>query len=369
MKNLKVLGLMSGTSADGLSLAYCAVNIRKRLVKVFAYHSFEYPPDLKREIESARDLKLEKISALNFKLGKIWASYCVKFLKKFSLPNPDIVSSHGQTVYHSSKQKHTLQIGEISFITEKLKIPGVCDFRPQDMAAGGEGAPLVPFFDEFLFGEKEPAALLNIGGVANISVTGKNIKTFGFDVGPGNSLMDWAVSVYSCGKKTYDKNGEWALKGKPDLDKIKKMLSAPFFSKKPPKSLDREEFGLKFLKSNFNLSKEKKEDVLATLNLFSAFCVKKSFSFFNVLPEKVIVSGGGALNNATMKNLSSLLPFARVISIKDFGIHPLAKEPAAFALIGALAWLNIPNCPFSSTGASGPRILGKISYPFGRPKL
>ncbi len=368
-KNLKVLGLMSGTSADGLSLAYCIINVKERRLKVKAYSSYDYPLKLRKEIEQARSLDLSRISALHFRLGRLWADMCRDFLDKFRLPVPDLVSSHGQTVFHDSKKKITLQIGEISFITEKLKTAGVSDFRPQDIAAGGEGAPLVPFFDEFIFSGKKPCALLNVGGVANISLVARGRKTLGFDVGPGNSLMDWAVSFYSKGRLAYDRNGEWAMRGKADAGRAAAFLKLPFFSKLPPKSLDREDFGLDFLTKNFDLAKEKKEDVLATLNLFTALCVKRSFSSLPRRPEKLIVSGGGAFNRALMKNLAVALPFCAVESIEKYGFHPLSKEPAAFALLGALCFMAKPNCPYTATGARGKRILGKISYPFGLPKL
>ncbi len=359
---------MSGTSADGLSMAYCIIDIGNKKIKTLAFDSRDYSKDIRNRIISARDMKVPQLSALNFELGRLWANMCKNFLKKFSLPLPSLVSSHGQTVFHDSLGKNTLQIGEASFIAEELKVPVVCDFRPMDIAAGGEGAPLVPFFDEFLFAEKMPVALLNIGGVANISLVGKNIKTFGFDIGPGNSLMDWAISYYSNGRLSFDKDGKWALAGSPDKKKVENILKLSFFRKSPPKSLDREEFGFEFFKKNF--SHMKKEDALATLNYLTALGIKKAVEdFLHPKPVKIIVSGGGALNPALMKNLSVLLNGIEVISISSLGMHPLAKEPAAFALLGAMAWLGIPNCPYSSTGARGKRILGKILYPFGRGKL
>lgn len=367
-KNMSVLGLMSGTSADGLSMAYCIIDVGNKKIKTLAFDSKYYDKDIRNKIISARDMKVPQLSALNFELGRIWANMCKSFLKKFSLPSPDLVSSHGQTVFHDSLGKNTLQIGEASFIAEELKVPVVCDFRPMDIAAGGEGAPLVPFFDEFFYAEKMPVALLNIGGVSNISLVGKNIKTFGFDVGPGNSLMDWAVSYYSGGKLSFDKDGRWALAGYRDERKAQKLLRAGFFKKAPPKSLDREEFGFDFFKKNF--SHMKKEDALATLNYFTAIAIKKAVDdFLHPKPVKVIVSGGGALNPVLMKNLSDLLKEIEVVSISSLGMHPLAKEPAAFALLGAMAWLGLPNCPYSSTGAKGKRVLGKILYPFGNRKL
>ncbi|GAB4034592.1 MAG: anhydro-N-acetylmuramic acid kinase [Elusimicrobiota bacterium] len=367
-KKMNVLGLMSGTSADGLSMAYCEIEIEKKRLNTLAYSSRPYRYGLKEKIMNARKLSLAEISALNFELGRLWAQMSFSFLNKFRLPLPELVSSHGQTVFHDSSARHTLQIGEASFIAEKLKVPVVCDFRPQDMAAGGQGAPLVPFFDEFFYGAGEPTALLNIGGVANISLVGRDIRTRGFDTGPGNSLMDWAVSFYSRGKLGYDRGGKWASKGIIDFEKAEALLKSSFFKKAPPKSLDREEFGMEFFKKHF--SNMKKEDALSTINYFTGLSVKKAVELFlKPAPARIIVSGGGALNPVLMKNLSSLMPEIKVISIASLGMHPLAKEPAAFALLGALAWLGRPNCPWMATGAEGERVLGKIVYPFGPRKL
>lgn len=367
-KKMKTLGLMSGTSADGLSMAYCEIEIEKKSLKTIAYSSRPYGAGLKEKIMNARKLSLSEISALNFELGRLWAQMSFSFLKKFKLPPPDLVSSHGQTVFHNPAEGHTLQIGEASFIAEKLKVPVVCDFRPQDMAAGGQGAPLVPFFDEFFYGGGEPTALLNIGGVANISLVGRGIRTSGFDTGPGNSIMDWAVSFHSGGKLAYDRGGKWAFRGTVDFEKAELLMKSSFFKKAPPKSLDREEFGMEFFRKHF--SKMKKEDALATINYFTALSVKRAVELFiKPAPARIIVSGGGALNPVLMKNLSSLMPEIKVVSIASLGMHPLAKEPAAFALLGALAWLGRPNCPWRATGAAGKRVLGKIIYPFGPRKL
>lgn len=369
-KKFKALGLMSGTSADGLSVACC--EIAGRSLKVLKFANYAYPAALQARIISAKDMRAPELSALNFELGRLWAAMVGRFCraKGISFRSLDVIGSHGQTVWHAPGRKgHTLQIGDPSFLAEATGVPVVSDFRPADMAAGGEGAPLVPFMDEYLYGGGAPVALQNIGGVGNISFVGKGVRTSGFDTGPGNSLMDTAVSELSGGKLSCDRDGRWAAAGEPDMDKVRSMLKAPFFRRRPPKSLDRSEYTLSFIKKHLGamFSRGRSRDLLATLNAFTAASIAMAFRDFSPKgTRELIVAGGGALNPVLMENLSALLlPLgARVRSCADLGLHPLAKEPACFALLAALALRGRTNhCP-SATGARAPRVLGRISSPF-----
>ncbi len=358
-----VIGLMSGTSADGLSIAYCKVSFHQRRLEVINFKNYPYSLLLQKKIMTAREMKISEIVKLDFALGRLWSLMIERFIKEFGIKKIDLIATHGQTIYHSSKEKVTFQIGEPEFISRKFNIPVVYDFRRGDIVYGGEGAPLIPFMDEFMFGDREkPVIVLNIGGIANITLTGKGVITRGFDVGPGNSLMDWAVRIYSSGRMRYDKNGALASRGLVDFDKIEKFLKDPFFSKKPPKSLDREEFGERFVRENFDFKKEKIEDILATLNFFTAVCVKIGVErFIKINPSEVIVCGGGVFNKKLMRNLFDAFIGVEVKSIAEYGIHPLAKEAAGFALLGAARVFNIPsNCP-SVTGAKRRVVLGKLS--------
>ncbi|OGR71345.1 MAG: anhydro-N-acetylmuramic acid kinase [Elusimicrobia bacterium GWD2_63_28] len=366
MKKELILGLMSGTSADGLSIALCEAGGGGLEVKAFG--NYPYPAALQVRIIAAKDMAAPELSALNFELGRLWAGMVKSFCRKHRVPYKKIavIGSHGQTVWHApGKKGHTLQIGEASFIAEETGRPVACDFRPADMAAGGEGAPLIPFMDEYLFGGGRPVGLQNIGGVGNIAFAGKGVKTFGFDTGPGNSLMDTAVCEISGGRLAYDKGGAWAASGEADLGKVDQLLDAPFFSRRPPKSLDRSEYTLAFIKKHFpgQLNKKCAGNLLATLNLFTAASI--ALAFRNFAPrgaKELIVSGGGALNPALMDNIAALLLPAgvRVRSIAELGIHPLAKEPACFALLGWLALRGrVNHCP-AATGARGSRVLGKL---------
>lgn len=366
MKKELALGLMSGTSADGLSIALCEA--AGRSLKVKAFGNYPYNAALQARIIAAKNMLAPELSALNFELGRLWAGLVKKFCRAHRVPYKSLaaIGSHGQTVWHApGKYGHTLQVGEAAFIAEETRRPVVCDFRPADMAAGGEGAPLIPFMDEYLFGGGAPVALQNIGGVGNIAFAGKGVKTFGFDTGPGNSLMDTAVCKISGGKLSYDKGGAWAAAGEPDLPRVYKLLEAPFFGRRPPKSLDRSEYTLAFIKKHFpgQLNKKRAPGLLASLNLFTAASVALAFKAFAPRGTKeLIVSGGGALNPVLMDNISALLlpSGVRVRSIAELGLHPLAKEPACFALLALLALRGESNhCP-SATGARGPRVLGKL---------
>lgn len=374
-KTVKALGLMSGTSADGLSIACC--EIKGRSLKVRKFANYTYPSSLQARIIAAKDMRAPELSALNFELGRLWAGMVKKFCRANKVPfrSLDVIGSHGQTVWHAPGRKgHTFQIGDPAFLAEGTGVPVVSDFRPADMAAGGEGAPLVPFMDEYLYGGGAPVALQNIGGVGNISFVGKGIKTFGFDTGPGNSLMDTAVCELSGGRLSCDRNGAWAAAGEPDMEKVRALLKAPFFRRRPPKSLDRSEYTLSFIKKNlgalFNLRRSR--DLLATLNAFTAASI--ALAFRDHAPRgtrELIVAGGGALNPVLMDNLAALLlPLGvRARSCAELGLHPLAKEPACFALLAALALRGrVNHCP-SATGAGSPRVLGRVSASYPRRQI
>ncbi len=336
--NSLALGLMSGTSGDGLSIALCS--FQNHRFKLFAYKTYEYPKVISNQLRRAQELKTVEISSLNFILGHFFAKKIVPFLKQNRV-TPDrvkVVGSHGHTIFHGPMDHppHTLQIGEPSFISEETGIPVVSDFRVRDMAAGGEGAPLIPFFDHYFYGQGAVTALQNIGGIANVSVVGKNIKPIAFDTGPGNCLMDWAIQKSTRGRRLFDRNGQTAAQGKINMHAVAKMISHPFFKRKPPKSTGRELFNEHFISQS--TLKSRTADVLATLTFFTAYSIYVSYQ--NFVPHKlnrVIVSGGGALNKTLMNHLSKLLSPVPVYSIEKFGMPAQAKEPMAFAFFALRA--------------------------------
>ncbi len=361
-KKLTVLGLMSGTSADGITAA--AVSISGKSLKVLRFETFPFTKPVREKILNASTLRLSEISRLNAELGILFAQAAHKISQGRKI---DLIGSHGQTLWHGpgDNPPNTFQVGEPAFIAEEMKCPVVADFRPQDIASGGQGAPLIAAFDQFLHGQGPLRAVLNIGGIANVSFVGENKLWSSFDTGPGNCLMDLAVRILSSGKKSIDLNGRLASQGKPDLSKVKKWLNLPYFKKFPPKSLDRNEFGGNFLRNHFGkLRAQELPDILATLADLTVLSIAQSIQKF--APKKVsevIVSGGGALNPFLMKKLSRALSPVPILNSESLGMPVMAKEAACFAWLAYRAFLRLPNnCP-KATGARGPRILGKIIHP------
>lgn len=359
---LLALGIMSGTSADGVSLAL--VSISKSDLKVLAHTTYPYPDSLRKKILQAAELPGHELSRLNFELGHVFAGAALRFLKKEKVPSKRlfVIGSHGQTVCHGPEDNppHTLQIGEPAVLAEKLRVPVAADFRPQDVAAEGQGAPLIPFLDHFLFGSGPLRALQNIGGIANAAVVGKGIDPIALDTGPGNCLLDLAVRQ-GTRKLRMDKDGKLAGQGRIHESLVRGMLNFPYFRKSPPKSADRSLFGEKFLAKY--AGKLSLKDRLATLTFFTARSIKDSYERF-IFPkypvQEIIVSGGGAFNPVLMEHLKRLFHPIPVQSIEKYGIPILAKEPACFALMAHHALKKIPNHIPSATGAKRPLILGKI---------
>jgi len=361
-KNVLALGLMSGTSADGLTVCLFDVSAKK----VINFKNYPYPKSLQNKILSAVTMKTPQLSELNFELGRIYAQKTKLFFKEFKI-NPRnicVIGSHGQTVFHNPEAKipNTLQIGESAFLAQQTGIRVVSNFRPADMAAGGSGAPLIPAFDNFLFAEQRPTMLLNIGGIANVALTGKNVKTFGFDIGPGNAMIDSAIFLLSKGRKNYDKDGACAAKYPPDVKKAEKLAKL-FIGGKPPKSLERSTFAQGFIKKYFP---QLKEQDIATITYLTALVIALSIQKFilnKYKAAKLLVSGGGVYNKTLMKYLGDMLKGVKVESFSQTGTDPMAKEAAAFAYF---AWCTINKKPCScpaATGAKYKTILGNITLP------
>jgi anhydro-N-acetylmuramic acid kinase len=343
------VGMMSGTSADGVSVAAIRVG---RPLKLLAYRTFPYPRALRERVLRARELRTPEISELHGELGKFFAKCAKTFIGR---GRPDVIGSHGQTVWHEPG-RHTLQLGEAAHIAEATGVPTVCDFRAADIAAGGQGAPLVPYFDRFVFGVRE-AATLNLGGIANVTVLSK--QPLGFDTGPGNCLIDEAMRLAF--GRPFDKGGRAAASGRIDRALLAR-LDHPYFRKPPPKSTGRELFSRDFLVERCGRElKRRPADVLATLTFFTALTVAEAIAKFVKTPlQEVIVSGGGLLNRTLMEQLEWTLWPAVPRPITVYGIHPLAKEPAAFALLAAETLRGRAGNLPSVTGARRAVVLGKI---------
>jgi anhydro-N-acetylmuramic acid kinase len=344
------VGLMSGTSADGVSAA--SIRVEKRL-KLLAYRTFPYPPALRERVLAARDLRAAGLSELHADLGKFFAKAARTFIGHRRI---DVIGSHGQTVWHEPG-RHTLQLGEAAHIAAATGVTTVSDFRSADLAAGGQGAPLVPYFDRFVFGVR-PAATLNVGGIANVTILSK--MPTGFDTGPGNCLIDEAMRIAF--RKEFDAGGRVARSGNVDLEWLAR-LDHDYFRKTPPKSTGRELFSRDFLLDRLGKElRRRPADVVATLTFFTAKTIADALSRFgNQEIQEVIVSGGGLLNRTLMKYLARALWPAVPTPITLYGIHPLAKEPAAFALLAVEAMRGRAGNLPSVTGAKYPVVLGKIT--------
>ena len=361
MKTRLAVGLMSGTSADGVTAAL--VELRADSVRVRRCETYASRPPLKRRVLEALTLRAPELSLLNFELGGSFADAALKISRG---ARPTVIGSHGQTVWHgpNAVPPNTLQIAEPSLIAERTGLPVVADFRPRDMAAGGQGAPLVPAFDLFLFGRGPRRAVVNIGGISNVSLVGGGKLWSAFDTGPGNALMDEAVRRATRGRSEMDRGGRLAARGRVDEKILKRLLAHPYFKKAPPKSLDRTTFGPALLDRHFpRVASKNLPGVLATLAELTARSLW--FGILENAPDgapltEIVVSGGGALNAHLMRRLSALFSPVPVATTAAHDLPVMAKEAACFAWLAARALDGKPNhCP-AATGARGVRVLGKI---------
>lgn len=366
-----VMGLNSGTSADGVSAVLARFVGRRIEIKKFL--TDPYPAELTRLIRMGGALSAGEVSELNMEIGRAFAKTAVHLLKKSHVKPADVtgIGSHGQTVYHGPGDRipNTLQIGDPSVIAQAAGLPVVSGFRQGDIAAGGQGAPLIPFFDRYFFGHGKPRALLNIGGMANVAVVGRDVhQPLAFDTGPGNYLMDQTLQDLSAGKIGFDAGGRIAKKGALAMERIPRMAEHPYFSKKPPKSTGAETFGREFLMRHFQdrWHPDDLNDLLATLNYFTCITIQEGFRSF-IFPKfkisDIVVSGGGVFNKTMIKKLECLFAPIPVVSIETLGIPPLAKEPLAFAFFAWRRLHNQVNHWPQSTGAKKACVLGSVTLP------
>lgn len=335
---MRVLGLMSGTSADGISAAVVETGPPLRVLE---YRTFPFSHAMRERFLALRDASAREICEANFELGELFARAAARMRSRY-----DLIGSHGQTAYHVPGRA-TLQLGEPCVIAERTGRTVVADFRPRDIAAGGQGAPLVPFFDRAVFGGARRRAILNVGGIANVTFTDGRLA---FDTGPGNCLIDEAVR--RMGRGVFDRGGRIAASGRVDLGLLDRWLRHPYFRRRPPKSTGRETFSWDFVGAAAS------RDVVATLTLLTARTIADAVGPRGV--QEIVVSGGGVYNRTLMRHLERLLALARVVSSAALGLHPLAKEPAAFALLAAETIRGRAGNVPSATGAGRAVVLGKI---------
>ena len=384
-----VAGVMSGTSADGINVALVQLSARGRgrpRHTLLAHEEYPFPAPVRRAILEMMNAELARVAdlaRLNFLLGELYAEAVAKTARKHRV-KLDLVGCHGQTLYHQGMAQRflrrklavTWQTGEGAVIAARLGVPVVSDFRTADVAAGGKGAPLVPFLDYFLYRDQHVARIAqNIGGIANLTAipAGASLhEVLAFDAGPGNMVMDAAMEELF--GKRYDRNGKVAASGRVLDAVVAKLVRAPFFRQKPPRTAGREEFGREYAGRFLQICRgASKPDMVATATALTARSIADSVRRF-VLPKfagrrnradhQMIVSGGGSKNPTLMGMLrDEITPMGISVHFSDeFGLPAEAKEAVAFALLAHETWHRRPSNVPSATGAKRAAILGKISY-------
>lgn len=369
-----IVGLMSGTSYDGIDAALVKINGSGPGAKVkLLYHkNLSYSAAFRNRIASVFTGTAPDICRMNFELGEFFAKAAEECIAKSGVKKKliDAIASHGQTIYHippeSNRRGSTLQIGESSVIARKTGLPVISDFRTSDIASGGHGAPLVPYADYLLFHKKgRIRAVQNIGGIANVSVLPDGMdNVLAFDTGPGNCLINDAMELHF--RKPFDKGGAIAESGIPDKNILKSLLSLPYFSRKPPKSTGKELFGRELLNRIISKKRMRPEDLIATLTHFTAYSIKKAYSRFILARYEVteiIVSGGGAKNTYLMSLLKDLFSPIEILPSDFFGIPAMSKEAVSFAILANETLSGNPSNLPKVTGASEKVMLGKLTLP------
>ncbi len=381
---------MSGTSADGINVALVRVQgrgFRSRL-ELLAHYQFPYPSEVRRAVlaaMNARSANVADLARLNFLLGDLYAD-AVRTAQRRARLQCELVGCHGQTLFHQGNSRPylgrrvacTWQTGEGAIVAAKIGVPVVSDFRPADLAAGGKGAPLVPFLDYVLYRHRRYGRIVqNLGGIGNLTAIPPRAlpeQVVAFDTGPGNMVIDAVAEQFF--DRPFDRNGRLAAKGEPIERVLRELLRHPFFRQKPPKTAGREQFGREFVRELLRLCRRADDnDIIATATALTALSIGIAVRRF-VLPllesedakparfREFVVSGGGTKNATLMRMIrEELAPLKmRVRTTDDFGLPSEAKEATAFALLAYQTWRRLPSNVPSATGAERPAILGKVSY-------
>ncbi|HEY1298651.1 MAG TPA: anhydro-N-acetylmuramic acid kinase [Chloroflexota bacterium] len=370
-----VVGLMSGTSVDGIDTAVVDISYRDASLHVALLAYGESPIDerLRGRIHALFNpptSRIDEVCEVNVLLGEAFAEAAAHGLRQAGV-QADLVASHGQTVWHEVSPGHTrstLQLAEPSVIAERLGVTTVADFRPRDIAAGGQGAPLASWGDALLFGDARlNRAVQNIGGIGNVTWVppgGHWQAMLAFDTGPGNTLIDHATWRLTGGMQRFDRDGTMAAAGRVDDLLLADLLSDPYFVEQPPKSTGRELFGAQFVDPVIDRALSaglSASDVVATLTAFTAHSIADQYRrFLPGSPDEVVVGGGGSRNPVLMQLLSELLDPAQIRQHEDFGLPSLGREAVYFALMGHEALHGRANTVPSCTGAGHSVVMGKI---------
>lgn len=379
----RVIGLMSGTSADGIDAALveiCGHGLSTE-INLIAFESFPFDTELRARIFKLFDpetSRVDEICQMNFLLGEKFAESALLLAEKtcISIDSVDLIGCHGQTIHHLPPQTgtphipSTLQIGEAAVIAHRTGIPTIEDFRVADVAASGQGAPLVPYVDFLLFRQADRTiALQNVGGISNVTFIPAGASSgdvLGSDTGPGNMLIDAVIEFVTHGEQTYDKSGEFAAQGHANETLLEVWLEDPFLHLAPPKTTGREKYGKQFAKKACEQAHKhgvSPQDLVATVTEFTAQTIYnhyKRFLFPNHSIDEICVSGGGTYNLTLMKRLKKLFNPIPVLSSDSHGIPSDGKEAVAFAILANEAIHGHQAGLPQVTGAVQPKVLGKF---------
>ncbi|HEY9813419.1 MAG TPA: anhydro-N-acetylmuramic acid kinase [Candidatus Sericytochromatia bacterium] len=384
----RVIGLISGTSVDGIDAALVEISGKEIDLKVelLTGTTYPYPPALRQQILdvcAGKAISMAEFAELDDAIAYEFAQAAQGIQVNHN--NAQLIGSHGQTVYHRPlKQQspadspainmgYSLQLGRGALIADLTRIPTVSNFREADIAAGGEGAPLVPKIDACLLGHPTKARCIqNIGGIGNVAYLPAtkdtdNVNISGWDTGPGNTLLDLAVQQLSDGSQTYDKDGKWAATGTPCDALVQQWLTQEYFQIPPPKSTGREHFGREYLQQcltdadGYNLSSA---DLLATLTELTVASIVHSYrNFLPQMPDEVLLCGGGSRNLYLKERLQAQIDPISVLTTNEAGVSADFKEAIAFAVLAYWHQLGITGNLIQATGARQPAILGELYLP------
>jgi anhydro-N-acetylmuramic acid kinase len=382
-----IIGLMSGTSADGIDAAVMRIEeVNGRLHWDLLHHTnMPWPAAVRAAILDAcrPDAGIQDVTALNVRLGELFASAAISAAEVcgISLGGVAAIASHGQTIWHQpvpfpiagGTAAGTLQIGEPAVIAARTGCITVADFRPADMAVGGQGAPLAPFADYLLFAdERETRVVHNLGGISNVTLLPAGAGPEGviaFDTGPANMVMDELAQIVTNGEMQFDRDGALSADGNPDMELSADLLEHPYFKRTPPKTTGREDFGAAYAGALYARARSRglsERDLLATALALTVESIASAYRDF-LLPcgdiDTVILGGGGTRNRTLIATLRDRLAPARVTTHAEYGMPDDAKEAAAFALLGYSTLRGRPSNVRSATGAGREAVLGKIALP------
>ena len=380
-----VIGIMSGTSADGVDAALCRISGSgtELRVKQLGFYFMPFEDDVRREIlrlAGGAAASAADFCRMNFRLGQLYTEAALRLCESVGLKPGDIdlIGSHGQTFWHIPRDeeylgksfKSTFQLGECSVLAEAFGCPVVGDFRVRDVAAGGLGAPLVPYSEFLIYRRKDSCiALQNIGGIGNITCLPADCSledVFAFDTGPGNMVMDAVYARITNGECRWDEGGAFAAKGTPDEELLQLMMDDEYVLRKPPKTTGREYFGPEYTERIMSEASSRglsDKDLMATVTAFTARTIAYSARhFLPAVPSLLVVGGGGSMNGTLMDMIRRELPECTVLTNEELGYDSAAKEAVAFAVLANEAVFgrcgNVP----SVTGARHSVVMGKISF-------